>query len=123
MTSFEDAVLSWLARPYQVQDWSDVDQAKLRSRDVNVVAAEYSKVKIVDGSPHYTVPDGWEIESVAVEHEEGWFNDHTGTGWPASVTVVVTRTKTGPKGQKHRRKDTVHASSDPLEFMQELFRD
>lgn len=121
--SFEEALRRWLASPRQVQDWSEVDSKKLSNKDFNVVSAEYAKVKTVDGPPHYTAPDGWEIESVSVVHEEGWMDQESGTSWPSSITVVVTRVKKGPKGQKHRRKDEVNVESgDPIEFMQQLFQ-
>lgn len=121
--NLDQALRLWLASPTQVQDWSEVDPKLLRSKDIKVVSAEYAKVKTVDGPPHYTVPDGWEIESIALEHEPYWFNEESGTGWPESLTLVVTRVKTGPTGQKHRRKDQIAAEpSNPIEFMEELFR-
>lgn len=99
--NLDSALRLWLASPYKVFDPD---------------SSGY-----VDGPPRYVVPDGYEIETIDITHEEGWSND-SGTSWPADVTVVVTRIKAdSPARYRHRKKDQVDAGSDPVEFMKELF--
>lgn len=102
------ALRLWLASPIQIYDYADLKP------DENVWNRP-----LVDGPPHYTMPEGWMIESLQVDHEESWDDPESGTGWPASVNVVVTRVRADGKGR--RKKDVVSAGSDPIEFMRELF--